>query len=91
MFQWMVWTTPVAIFYTLIALSLVGLTIWEVRSPTIIRKGFLPMKTTRGDRFFIGLLGSAYINLAWLGFTDFHQWWAVGISGIYMAIIAAKG
>lgn len=91
MFQWMVWTTPVAIFYTIIGLSLVGLTIWEIKSPTIPRKGFLPMITTRGDRYFIGLLGSAFINLLWLGFTDLNQWFAVGISAIYMIIIAYRG
>ncbi len=67
MFAWMVWTTPVAIFFTCIVLMLIGMTVWEIRSPTVERKGFLPMKTTRGDRLFIGLLGAAYINLAFVG------------------------
>ena len=40
---------------------------WEIRSPTVERKGFLPIATTRGDRLFIGLLTAAYINLAWIG------------------------
>ena len=44
---------------------LVGMTVWEIRSPTVERKGFLPIATTRGDRLFIGLLSAAYINLAW--------------------------
>jgi predicted small integral membrane protein len=67
MFTWMVWTTPVAVFFTCIALMLVGMTVWEIKSPTVERKGFLPMVTTRGDRLFIGLLGAAYINLAFIG------------------------
>jgi predicted small integral membrane protein len=67
MFTWMVWTTPVAVFFTCIVLMLVGMTVWEIKSPTIERKGFLPMVTTRGDRLFIGLLGAAYINLAFIG------------------------
>ena len=67
MFAWMVWTTPVAVFFTVIALMLIGMTVWEIRSPTTERKGFLPMKTTRGDRLFVGLLGAAYINLAFVG------------------------
>jgi predicted small integral membrane protein len=30
----------------------------------------LGLDTTRGDRLFISLLGSAYIHLAWLAFTS---------------------
>ncbi len=67
MFAWMVWTTPVAIFFTCIALMLVAMTVWEIKSPTVLRKGFLPMATTRGDRLFIGLLTAAYINLGFVG------------------------
>ena len=67
MFDWMVWTTPVAVFFNSIALMLTGMTVWEIKSPTTLRKGFLPIATTRGDRLFIGLLGAAYINLAFVG------------------------
>ncbi len=67
MFAWMVWTTPVAVFFSCIALMLVGMTWWEIKQPTILRKGFLPLATTRGDRLFIGLLVAAYINLAFVG------------------------
>lgn len=67
MFDWMVWTTPVAIFFTCVALMLVGMTVWELRSPTVPRKGFLPIATTRGDRLFIGLLAAGYVNLAFVG------------------------
>ena len=67
MFDWMVWTTPVAVFFVCIALMLVGMTVWELRSPTTLRKGFLPIATTRGDRLFIGLLSAAYLNLAFVG------------------------
>lgn len=67
MFEWMAWTTPVAVFFTCIVLMLIGMTVWEIRSPTTLRKGFLPMATTRGDRLFIGLLLAAYINLVFVG------------------------
>ena len=49
---------------------LVGMTVWELRSPTVLRKGFLPIATTRGDRLFIGLLTAAYINLAFVGLSE---------------------
>lgn len=67
MFEWMAWTTPVAVFFSCIGLMLAGMTVWERKSPTTMRKGFLPIETTRGDRLFIGLLSAAYVNLAFVG------------------------
>ncbi len=67
MFEWMAWTTPVAVFFGCIVLMLLGMTLWELKSPTVMRRGFLPIATTRGDRLFIGLLGAAYLNLAFVG------------------------
>lgn len=67
MFEWMAWTTPVAVFFSCIVLMLAGMTVWEIKSPTSMRKGFLPIETTRGDRLFIGLLSAAYVNLAFIG------------------------
>lgn len=75
MFSWMVWTTPVAVFFTCIGLMLIGMTVWEIKSPTVERKGFLPLMTTRGDRLFIGLLGAAYINLAFIGLAGWLAEW----------------
>jgi len=67
MLEWMAWTLPVAVFFISIVLMLVGMTVWEIRSPTVERRGFLPMKTTRGDRLFVGLLAAAYLNLIFVG------------------------
>ncbi|TWG86719.1 putative small integral membrane protein [Cupriavidus gilardii J11] len=75
MFGWMVWTTPVAVFFACVALMLIGMTIWEVRAPTSMRKGFLPIPTTRGDRLFIGLMCAAWINLAWVGLGEKIMTW----------------
>ena len=67
MFEWMAWTLPVAVFFVFIVLMLIGMTVWEIRSPTLLRRGFLPIETTRGDRLFIGLLAAAYANLVFVG------------------------
>ena len=75
MFDWMVWTTPVAVFFSCIALMLVGMTVWERKSPTTLRRGWLPMDTTRGDRLFIGLLMAAYLNLVFIGLAGKFQEW----------------
>ncbi|MCY7318290.1 MAG: DUF2160 domain-containing protein [Ramlibacter sp.] len=78
MFSWMAWTTPVAVFFTCIALLLAGMTVWEIKSPAVLRKGLLPIATTRGDRLFIGLLAAAYVNLAFVGLTGkFAQWFSL--------------
>ena len=75
MFEWMAWTTPVAVFFTCIVLMLIGMTVWEIKSPTVMRKGFLPLATTRGDRLFIGLLSAAYVNLIFVGISGkLAQW-----------------
>ena len=102
MFSWMVWTTPVAVFFSCIALMLVGMTVWEIRSPTVQRKGWLPIETTRGDRLFIGLLLAAYINLAWVGLGEkMAQWFALEqepsvwislvLSMLVLALVMRKG
>ena len=62
--EWMYWTLPTAIFFTTIFLMICGMLVWELVSPTIERRGFLMIPTTRGTRFFLGLLGSAYIHSA---------------------------
>jgi predicted small integral membrane protein len=78
MFDWMVWTTPVAVFFACVVLMLAGMTVWELRSPTHARKGFLPMATTRGDRLFIGLMCMAWINLAFVGLgQQFTAWFGL--------------
>jgi predicted small integral membrane protein len=70
MFEWMAWTVPVAIFFVCIVAMLAGMTVWELKSPTVLRRGFLPIATTRGDRLFIGLLFAAYLNLLFLAFGE---------------------
>ncbi|MFP3534128.1 DUF2160 family membrane protein, partial [Burkholderia sp. SIMBA_042] len=35
MLSWMVWTTPVAVFFALVVVMLIGMTVWEARSPTV--------------------------------------------------------
>ena len=67
---WMAWTWPSALFFIVIAVALVVLSVWEVRRPTLLRRGFLRLATTRGDRFFMVLLGAAFIHIGWLAATD---------------------
>ena len=89
--SWMAWTLEVAVFFSCVVLMLIGMTIWQVRSPSIERKGFLPISTTRGDRLFIGLLSAAYVNLAWAGLTDLTQWVAAVVGFVVLLVMMRWG
>ena len=90
-FAWMTWTLPVAIFFSCVVLMLLGMTAWQIRSPTVERKGLLPIPTTRGDRLFIGLLCAAYFNLGWAGLTDAHQGFGAAIGFVVLLIVMRWG
>ncbi|MCD1587635.1 DUF2160 domain-containing protein [Halomonas sp. IOP_14] len=89
--SWMVWTVPTAIFFSSIAAMLAGMTVWEIMSPTIERKGFLPIATTRGDRLFIGLLSAAFIHLGVIGFTSLSIWIALAVSAVWLLVLMRWG
>jgi predicted small integral membrane protein len=89
--EWMAWTLPTMIFFGVIALLILIFTVWALVSPSPPRRGFLPIETTRGDRLFLGLLGSAYINLAWIALTDVSSWGALGLSVLFMLAIGRWG
>jgi predicted small integral membrane protein len=86
--SWMAWTWETAAFFVCIAGMLVGMTIWELRSPGgAQRRGILAIETTRGDRLFISLLGSAFIHLGWLGLLGTPLWGALAISLVFAVAV----
>lgn len=85
--SWMAWTGPTAIFFCVIALLLVTMTLLAIFRPETPRVGVLRIETTRGDRLFISLLGSAFINLAWLGILGPPLWGALIVSLIYAGLV----
>ena len=102
MFDWMAWTLPVAVFFSCIVLMLIGMTIWEIRSPTTLRRGWLPIATTRGDRLFIGLMAAAWVNLGFVAVSEKAMTWfnleqepsiwiSAGVSALLLILIMRKG
>jgi predicted small integral membrane protein len=89
--EWMVWTTPTLVFFPVIAAILAGMTVWEIASPSVERRGFLPIATTRGDRLFIGLLSAAYLHLMVVGFTPLSIWMALAASILWMLVLMRWG
>lgn len=81
--DWMAWTWPTAAFFGVIAALLITFTILAIKFPETPRVGILRIETTRGDRLFITLLGSAFINLGWLGLVGANQPYAMILCLIY--------
>ncbi len=90
MLEWMAWTPVTAAFFAIIAGLLVFMTVLEKIHPTVARQGFLQIATTRGERLFIALLVTGWINILWIAFTDLSQWTALALGLMVSAIILAK-
>ncbi|MEL6838061.1 MAG: DUF2160 family membrane protein [Pseudomonadota bacterium] len=85
MLSWMAWTWPTAAFFVALFAAMGVITFIEIRWPgTSERKGVLGLTTTRGDRLFLGLLGSAYIFLIWLGLFGTPLWVPLGLATLWL-------
>jgi predicted small integral membrane protein len=83
---WMAWTWGTAGFFAAIALALLTLTLLAVYRPETPKRGILGFPTTRGDRFFVSLVGSAFIFILWIRFTGGDNlWYPVVIAILYGA------
>jgi predicted small integral membrane protein len=81
--SWMAWTWPTAAFFVFVFGSIAAMGFWEYKVPGgDPRHGIFGLDTTRGDRLFITLLGSAFIMLAWLGLFGVPLW-----GGLILALI----
>lgn len=90
-FEWMAWTLPTAIFFASIGTMLIAMTALERFWPSVARKGFLPMATTRGDRLFVALLVTAFVHLGWLAVTNAPVVIATGLAAIVFAALLRYG
>jgi len=84
---WMAWTFPVALFFYVIGSLLILFTLLAIRFPETPRRGVLRIETTRGDRLFISLLGSAFLCVGWLFFFGAPLWGALICCLIYAAAV----
>ena len=90
---WMAWTLPTAIFFALLATTLIVMTWLAAAYPEAERVGILRIPTTRGDRLFISLIMTAVIHLLWIGFvgTDTIATLPIGegveISSLWLATV----
>jgi len=88
-FTWMAWTWPTAAFFLSILGLLVMMSVWEAASPGgHPRHGILRFETTRGDRLFVSLLGSAFLFFGSLFFfEDATLWPALALCLVYAVLV----
>jgi predicted small integral membrane protein len=72
--DWMAWTWQTGLFFGTVALVLVIMTVLAVVRPEKPRIGLFRFATTRGDRLFMSLLGSAFIYILWFRFGTEAIW-----------------
>ncbi|QEL22110.1 hypothetical protein FQV39_05685 [Bosea sp. F3-2] len=84
---WMAWTPQTGLFFASLLCLLLVMTALAIWRPEVERVGVLGIPTTRGDRLFLSVLGSAFIHLAWLGLAGGELWWASLLSLLYAAAV----
>jgi len=67
-FAWMAWTWQTALFFATVLVVLVIMTALAIKRPEKPKIGVFRFATTRGDRLFMSLLGSAFIYILWFRF-----------------------
>jgi predicted small integral membrane protein len=88
---WMAWTPATLAFFIFIFCCIALMGVLEFRNPGgAPRHGILGLDTTRGDRLFISLLGSAYIFIAWLFFLGVPIWGGLAISIVWAGLVFWK-
>ena len=85
MLAWMAWTWETAVFFAFIASMLAILTLLAIFRPETPHVGILRFPTTRGDRFFVSLIGSAFIFVFWMRLGGGSLWYPLAASFLYGA------
>ena len=84
---WMAWTWQTAGFFAAIALSLAALTLLAIYRPETPRRGILGYPTTRGDRFFVSLLGTAFLFILWMRLGGDVLWYPLAAALAFAAVM----
>jgi predicted small integral membrane protein len=85
MLAWMAWTWQTAIFFAFIAIALTILTLLAIFRPQAPRQGILGFPTQRGDRFFVSLIGAAFIFILWMRFDGGALYYPLALSFLFGA------
>ena len=81
-FDWMAWTWSTAGFFGFIAACLIVMTFLAIRYPETPRRGILGFPTTRGDRLFVSLIGTAFLFILFIRLGGETMWWPMAAAAI---------
>jgi predicted small integral membrane protein len=90
--EWMQWTPLTQGIFVGVILTLLAMTIWDVRSPGVRRKGFLVVGFTRGERLFLSVViffGTVILWMAFLPKTDLI--YALPVAAVLIFIVVRWG
>ncbi len=88
---WMAWTWQTALVFAFIFSSIALMGLLEARNPGgNPRDGILGIRTTRGDRLFLSMLGSAFIFLAWLAIMGTPLWGLIPLATLWFVFVFWK-
>lgn len=89
---WMEWTPPTFGLFVTVISSLVMMTIWDIRSPSVPRKGFLRIPFTRGDRYFLSIVTLVGTVIVWIAFLPDLDWrYALAVAAVLIVIFVRWG
>jgi predicted small integral membrane protein len=87
----MAWTTGTAILVACVFAALIGLAVLSAARPSTPRKGFLPMPTARGDRIYVGLLGTGLILVLLIALSSAPVVLGLALGAVWMAVVVIWG
>ena len=89
---WMQWTPLTGVIFVGVVSTLVFMSIWDIRSPSIRRKGFLPVGFTRGERLYLSVVTFLATCILWLAFLpDTPIEYALPVAAILIFILVRWG
>lgn len=90
--EWMHWTRPTTGLFIGVVAMLTIMTIWDIRSPSKKRKGFLPFGYTRGDRLFLSIITLVGTVILWIAFLPEQDWRnALPVAGVLILVVVRWG
>jgi predicted small integral membrane protein len=90
--SWMRWTPPTIAIFIGLLLTLTVMTVWDIRSPSIRRKGFLPVGFTRGERLFLSIVIFFGTIILWIAFLkNTNLLFALPVAAILIIIVVRWG
>jgi predicted small integral membrane protein len=87
----MAWTAGTFVLVVCVFAALIGLAVLAVVRPSTPRKGFLPMPTARGDRIYVGLLGTGLILVLLIALSSAPVVLGLALGAVWMAVVVIWG